>query len=189
MKKTIASVIALTAAMLPAIASAAEGGAEEQGSWLALGFFVINFALFVFIIKYFAAAPIGNYFKDRSGLIRSTLARAQSAFAEAQDLANQAAKRAAGLETEVEGLIRGIERETQLQVKKIADTTQTAIERLHSEVSLTSYALADAAQRRVREELAATTARLAHELIARGFAASDQARLIEGFTERMESER
>jgi F-type H+-transporting ATPase subunit b len=189
MKKTIVSVTAITAAMLPAIARAAEGGGEEHGSWLVFAYFVTNFLIFVYILKRFAAPPISKFFADRSIQIRSSISRAQSAFAEAQDLANQAAKRAAGLEAEVASLAEDIERETQFQTKKIADAAQAASERLHFDVSMTSTAMTEAAQRRVRQELAAAAAQLARDLIARSFQSSDQSRLVEGFAERLEGER
>ena len=190
MKKTIISVTAITAALLPAIARAAEeAGGEEHGSWLVLLFFVINFLIFVGVIQYFAAPLISKFFADRSVQIRGTISRAESAFAEAQDLANKAAARSANLDNEVATLQKEIENETQFQVKKIADAAQAAVERLHSEVSLTSAALTEAGQRRVREELAAVTAQLARDLIARSFDSSDQQRLVETFTERLEGER
>lgn len=189
MKKIIASLTAVAAALLPAIAFAAEEGAEEHGSWLVLMFFAINFLIFVYLIRRFAGPLISKYFSDRSISIRGSLSRAQSAFAEAQDLANQAARRAAGLDTEVATLSQDIERETQFQIKKIAEAAEAAAVRLRSDVSMTSRALAEAAQRRVREELAAVAARLARDLIARTFDASDQSRLVEGFTERLEGER
>ncbi|HVN29198.1 MAG TPA: ATP synthase F0 subunit B [Candidatus Binataceae bacterium] len=190
MKKTIISVTAISAALLPALVCAAEeAGGEEQGSWLVLLFFAINFLIFVFIIRYFAAPVISKFFADRSTQIRGTLSRAESAFAEAQDLANKAAARSANLDNELATLQKEIENETQFQVKKIADVAQAAVERLHTDVSLTSAALAEAGQRRVREELAAVTARLARDLIARSFDSSDQQRLVENFTERLEGER
>jgi F0F1-type ATP synthase membrane subunit b/b' len=188
-KKTIISVTAITAALLPAIAHASGGGGEEHGSWLVLACFVFNFIIFVGVIRYFAAPIISSYFSDRSRQIRSTISRAESAFAEAQDLANKAAARAAGLDAEVAQLTKDIENETQFLVKKIADAAQAAVERLSADARLTSNALADAGQRRVREELAAVTAQLARDLIARSFDASDQARLVETFTERLEGER
>ncbi|HUA35003.1 MAG TPA: hypothetical protein VMA09_15450 [Candidatus Binataceae bacterium] len=190
MKKTIISVTAITAALLPAIARAAEeAGAEEHGSWLVLACFAVNFVIFVGIIQYFAAPFISKFFADRSTQIRGTISRAESAFAQAQDLANKAAARSANLDAEVVTLQKEIENETQFQVKKIADAAVAAVERLHTDVSLTSNALAEAGQRRVREELAAVTASLARDLIARSFDSSDQQRLVETFTERLEGER
>jgi F-type H+-transporting ATPase subunit b len=188
MKKTIASMAATAAAMLPAAAFAAEGGAEDHGSWLLFTFFAINFVLFVYIIVRFAGPAIGSFFRSRATDIRGALSRAEKAFAEAQDLANQAAKRAAGLEAEVAGLIRDIDEETQLRVKRIAELAEATVERLRHDAEMTSAAITEAAQRRLRAELAAVSARLARDLIQRSFQASDQNRLLESFMGRLEGE-
>lgn len=187
MKKTIASMVATAAAMLPAAACAAEGG-EGHGSWTLFTFFLINFVLFVYVIVRFAGPAIGNYFRSRATEIRGALSRAEKAFAEAQNLANQAAKRAAGLEVEVAALIRDIEEETQLRVKRIAELAHATAERLRHDAEKTSAAITEGAQRRLRAELAAVSARLARDLIQRSFEASDQNRLLDGFVGRLEGE-
>jgi F-type H+-transporting ATPase subunit b len=187
MKKTLASLVAIAAAMLPAAAYAAEGG-EDHGSWMLFTFFAINFALFVYVIVRFAGPAIGNFFRSRATEIRGALSRAEKAFAEAQDLANQAAKRAAGLEAEVTALIRDIDEETQLRVKRIAELAETTVQRLRRDAELTSAAITESAERRLRAELAAVSARLARDLIHRSFDGSDQNRLIEGFMGRLEGE-
>ncbi len=188
MKKTIANMVASAAAILPVAAYAAEGGGEGHGSWTLFTFFAINFALFVYVIAYFAGPAIGNYFRSRATEIRGALSRAEKAFAEAQDLANQAAKRAAGLEAEVAALIHDIDEETQLRVKRIAELAEATIERLHRDAEMTSVAITEAAQRRIRAELAAVSARLARDLIQRSFESSDQNRLLDNFMGRLEGE-
>ena len=187
MKNTLASMVAAAAAMLPAAAHAAEGG-EGHGSWTLFTFFTINFALFVYVILRFAGPAIGSFFRSRASEIRGALSRAEKAFAEAQDLANQAAKRAAGLEAEVAALIRDIDEETQLRVKRIAELAEKTVERLRRDAEMTGAAITEAAQRRIRAELAAVSARLARDLIQRSFDASDQNRLLEGFMGRLEGE-
>jgi F-type H+-transporting ATPase subunit b len=187
MKKTLASLGAIAAAMLPAAAYAAEGG-EDHGSWLLFTFFAINFVLFVYVIVRFAGPAIGNYFRSRATEIRGALSRAEKAFAEAQDLANQAAKRAAGLEAEVAALIRDIDDETQIRLKRIAELAEATVQRLRRDAEMTGAAITEAAQRRIRAELAAVSARLARDLIQRSFDASDQNRLLESFMGRLEGE-
>lgn len=187
MKKTIVSMVAMAAAMLPAAAYAAEGG-EDHGSWMLFTFFAINFILFVYLIVRFAGPMIGNFFRSRATEIRGALGRAEKAFAEAQDLANQAAKRAAGLEAEVAALIRDIDEETGLRVKRIAELAETTVQRLRRDAEMTGAAITEAAQRRIRAELAAVSARLARDLIQRSFDASDQNRLLESFMGRLEGE-
>jgi F0F1-type ATP synthase membrane subunit b/b' len=182
----IAAVI-LAIALLPGHAMAAEGAAEG-GSWVALLFFVINFSIFIFILARFAGPMAGKFFKDRSSQIRGTLARATATFQEAQDLANRAAKLTAGLEAEKARLAKDFEDETAIQAHTIVELARAGAERIARDAELTAAALADSAQRRVRNRLAAAATQIAHDLIVRDFNDADQARLLAGFMDKLRHE-
>lgn len=186
-RNLIATAVAL-ALSTPAIALAAEGGAEEGGSWLILLFFAINFALFVGVLIYFARPAARNFFTTRSTSIRSDLARLQAALNEAQDHANRTAAKLAKLEEETVRLAREIDAETQFQVTRLREGAAAAAQRIRHDTQLTAAAIADAAQRRVRERLAAAAANIARELIARSFDANDQGRLVDSFMEKLRQE-
>src|SRR5579863_7720268 len=183
-KKLIGAAM-LVALAMPSIACAAESGAEEQGSWFLLGCFAVNFALFAFILIRYALPPARKFFADRSATIKGNLDRATNALNEAQDLANRAAARAAGLEAEVAALIADLEGETKIHIKRIVDGAQATVDRIKADARMTAGALSDAAQRGVRASLAAAAATLARDLIQKSFAASDQHRLFDGFMERL----
>ncbi|HEY6418537.1 MAG TPA: ATP synthase F0 subunit B, partial [Candidatus Binataceae bacterium] len=187
-KRQIATAGAIFTALTPALASAAEQ-AESQGSWSLLAFFVINFGMFMAVLVYFAAAPIRRFLADRGDTIRQSLERAARAFAEAQDLANRAAAKIARLEGELAELKSEIEAETGYQVVRVRDTARATAERMKQDSVLTSAALAEAAQRRVRARLADTAATLARDLIGRNFEPADQGRLVAGFMDRLSEER
>ncbi|HLI80517.1 MAG TPA: ATP synthase F0 subunit B [Candidatus Binataceae bacterium] len=174
-------------AFAPSFAFAAEEAAGE-GSWTGTLFYSINFLLFVGIIYYFAGPMVRMFFRDRSAAIRSQLDRLNSALREAQDLANRAAARMAQIEQEVAQLSSEIESETTFIVNRIREGARTAAERVRRDTDLTGAALIDAAQRRVRERLAATAANLARDLIAKTFEASDQSRLIDNFMDKIRNE-
>ncbi len=53
---------------------------------------------------------------------------------------------------------------------------------------MTAAAIADAAQRRVRDELARSAARIARDLIVRDFHDADQQRLLGGFVDKLREE-
>lgn len=179
------------ALLFPAFAFAAEEAAETAkggGSWLMLMFFAINFALFVVILARFALPMARDYFRDRAKAIRSDLDRLGAAFKEAQDYANRAAARMAKLEDEAGQLAAEMEAETAFQIKRVREAAKAGAERIHADSLRTASAIAQAAQRRVRERLAATAATLAGDLIARAFEPSDQGRLIDGFMEKLHQE-
>jgi len=174
-------------ACVPTFAHAAEEAAPE-GSWLGTLFFAINFILFVAIIYKFAGPMLGSYFRDRASGIRSQLNRMNTALMEAQDLANRAAKMMAEVETESAQLKTEIDHETAFIVNRIREGARATAERIRRDTNLSSAALLDAAQRRVRERLAANAASIARQLIEKTFAASDQSRLVDNFMEKIRNE-
>jgi F0F1-type ATP synthase membrane subunit b/b' len=176
-------------AVAPSMLFAAEAGApENQGTWLGLMFFAINFALFVGILIYFAAPMARTYFRDRAAEIRSQIDRLNSAFKEAQELANRASAKIDHLESELAGVKTEMEAETAFQLNKIREDARLTAQRIRRDTELTGAAIIEAAQRRVRERLAATATRLARDLIASSIGASDQTRLIDSFMEEIRQE-
>ncbi len=174
-------------ALSPARALAAQEAAGA-GSWTRLLFFAINFSLFVFALVYFASPLVRKFFSDRSGQIRATLSRADAALKEAQELANRAAACLAGLEAEKARMVGQFNTETAHQARTIAEMARSAAERIKRDAELTAAAMADAAERRVRNRLAAAATQIARSLIARDFRDADQTRLVESFMEKLEQE-
>ena len=148
-------------------------------------FFVINFALFVWVLVHFAGPVLRKFFADRSVTIRTALSRAQSALAEAEDLANKAAARMAALAAELKKLSDELEQETAFQLGKVAELAKSTAERIHRDTELSGSALSEAARRRVRAQLAESAATLARDLIGRNFQPSDQGRLLDGFMDKL----
>jgi F0F1-type ATP synthase membrane subunit b/b' len=185
MKKWITSAAIFAAAFFPHAAHAAEDAGAEHGSWLLLTFFVINFILFIGLLVYFAGPALRKFFADRAVTIRTALSRASSALAEAEDLANKAAARMAALAAELKKLADELEQETAFQVGKVADLAKTTAERIHRDTTMSSSALSEAAQRRVRAQLAESAATLASGMIGRDFQRDDQGRLIDGFMDKL----
>jgi F0F1-type ATP synthase membrane subunit b/b' len=188
MKRSLATSIALFTILAPGAALAAEGGGEGHGSWLLLTLFLINFTAFVVILVWFFAPQAQHYFNDRTAAITSMFSRARGALAEAQDLADKAAARAGALERELKRLADELEAETAFQIGKAAEAARAGSQRIRRDAEMGATALAEAARRRVRERLAENATRLARELIAADFRASDQGRLIDNFMERLAQE-
>ncbi len=187
MKRWIATAAIAFAAFFPSVALAAEE-AENHGSWLTLGFFAVNFLIFVFVLAYAAGPYLRKFFSNRASLIHSNLARSEEAFREAEALARAAAERIAALEQEVAKLRQDLEAETSFQLRRVSELARTNSERIRSDAALTAAATAENAQRRVRENLAAVAARLARDLISRHFETADQSRLLSSFMDRLGQE-
>jgi len=182
---TIATIVA--ALLCPAAAFAAEG-AETPGTWPALIFYVINFGLFVWIVKRYGGPQISEFFKTRAKTIRENASRAQTAFADARALAKRAAELTAGLEAEKTRLASELAEETSNQIRRLGELAKEAAARIARDGATSVIAAREAVQRRLRETLAAAAARLALELVRRDFHPADQARLLEGFVGRLGEE-
>jgi F0F1-type ATP synthase membrane subunit b/b' len=116
------------------------------------------------------------------------MARAESLYHEAQERANRAAERMAKLEAEKTRIASDLADETVYQIGKLYDAAHETVARLKRDAEQTASALREAAQRQVRHALAEAAGHLARELLMRNFEAADQARLLEGLSERLSEE-
>jgi F0F1-type ATP synthase membrane subunit b/b' len=175
-------------AFYPRLAFCAEPAKGGDGSWFALLFYVINFAIFVWLLVHYIGPMARGFFHQRAGTIRETLTTADIAFKEARELTNQAAERLTKLDAEKAKLRADLDAETAYQVGRIGEIGREAAERLRRDAVMTSAALVEAAGQRIRERLAGEAGRLARDLIARRLESGDQERLLRGFTERLRQE-
>jgi F-type H+-transporting ATPase subunit b len=190
-RSPILSIVLIGAALLaPASGWCAEagGGEAESGSWLSLLPYIINFALFVWLLMRFAAPMTRKFFGDRASGIRETFSRAETALKEAQDLANRAAERMSRLAAEKQQLRTDLDAETAYMANRIRELARETAARIVRDTRLTADAIGEAAQRQVRARLADATGRLARDLVAKNFTADDQTRLLRGFEERLAQE-
>jgi ATP synthase F0 subunit b len=188
MKARIASVSVWAAMVLwPGWVFAAEGEPAE-GSWFALIFYAINFLLFLWIVRRYGWPYITHFFHDRSSNIREIRSRAEKAYQDAQALATRAAQQLQQLEADRRKMVSELDEETAYQVRQVNEAAREAVSRIRRNTEITRAALRDAAQRHLRETMAEAAGRLAREIISRNFRASDQARLLQGFVDRIDEE-
>ena len=189
MKLKAAIATALSVGLFPALAFCAENSAAtETGSWFALLFYVINFSLFLMIIVRYAGPAIKGFFRDRAVGIRQNMQRADSALLEAQERASRAAEQMSRLDAEKARIASEMTDETVYQVGRIYDMAREAVARLKRDTELTSAALRESGRRHVREAMALAAGEIARELIVRNFESSDQSRLLEQFTAKLNQE-
>lgn len=187
--KTRTSALVIAAALLfwPAWVFAAESE-QAGGAWFPLIFYVINFLLFLWIVRRFGWSRIIEFFRDRSHNIREVRGRAEQAYRDAQELGKRAAQQLQQLEAEKRKLMAELDAETNYQVTQINQSVHEAVNRIKNDTNATKLALHEGAQRRLREAMAEAAGKIARELIIQNFRASDQARLLERFIARMGEE-
>lgn len=187
MKQRIGIAIFAGAVLCPSLACAAEAP-ESSGSWFSLIFYVINFVIFLWILRRYAGPPVLKYFGDRATRMRESMSRADAAFQEAQDLANRAAERIAKLEAEKAQISSDLADETVYLVGRIYDQAHESVARIKHDTKMTAVALREAAHRRARESLAAGAGYLAREMVEQSFVPADQRRLLDSFLEKLREE-
>jgi F0F1-type ATP synthase membrane subunit b/b' len=180
-------VIALALALFPASAIAAEKAAEG-GSWLRLLFFAINFTVFILIVVRFAAPVVRKFFADRAAEIRGTLSRSDEALQAAQALASSEAQRMAALGAEKARIQAEFDAETAHQVRIVRELAQVGAERIKRDAEMTAAAIAESAERRLRNRVAALATQIARDLISRNLKPADQGKLLTGFVRRLSQE-
>jgi F-type H+-transporting ATPase subunit b len=173
---------------MPSAALAAEGPSEPPGSWTALLFYIINFALFIFILAKYALPMVRDFFSQRAGSIRDSLNKAQSNFREAEELAKRAAERRAGLEGEKAQIGSDLAGETAYQIQRIRELAEETAARIRRDAQLSATAAHENAQRRMRIALAAAAGRIARERLEAAFRPDDQERLLDGFVTKLNDE-
>ncbi|MGA2412443.1 MAG: hypothetical protein ABSG46_18915 [Candidatus Binataceae bacterium] len=129
-----------------------------------------------------------DFLNRRATTICDSMAKAESAFHQAEELANRAAERAAKLESEKARIASDLSDETVYQVGRIYDMAQETAARIKRDTAMTAAALRENGQRRMRRALADAAGRLALERIKHDFRPSDQDRLIASFVTKLREE-
>jgi F0F1-type ATP synthase membrane subunit b/b' len=171
----------------PSIAFA-EANAVPEGGWGPLLLYIINFGLFIYLIKRFGGPQISGFFRERAKTIRENLGRSENAFKEAQALAKQAAEQNAGLSAERNRIAAEMAEETRYQLGQITELTRETIARIRRDRELSVAAAHEAGQRQLREALAEAAGRIAREIVRRDFQPSDQKRLLDSFAGKLQEE-
>ncbi len=188
MKPKTLLTVAVGVGLSPTLAFCAEGAAEGGGSWLALCFYIINFALFAFILVHYAGPLTVRFFNERSRTIRENLKLSETSLRDASQTAAAAEAQIAGLEAEKARLIEEMRAETAREVGRLRAAGQAAAQRIRRDAELTASSLADNGRRIVQTHLAAAAARIARDLIVQNFESADQSRLIREFLQTVREE-
>jgi len=94
----------------------------------------------------------------------------------------------AKLEAEKSQISSDLADETVYQIGRIYDLAQESAARIKRDAETSAVAMAENANRRVREALAHSAGRLDGDLVKRNFQAADQTRLVQGFVEKLGAE-
>jgi F-type H+-transporting ATPase subunit b len=184
--KTILAVT-LSVGLSPTLAFCAEGAAEG-GSWFALLFYIINFAIFVYILVRFAGPLTVRFFRERAQEIRDNIDLTESGFRSAAQTAEAARAEIARLEAEKARILAEMRAETAREVARMRELGQMAAQRIRRDGKSAARSIVDAGRLTIQAHLAAVATRLARELIVNNFEPADQTRLVREFLDTVRQE-
>lgn len=184
MKRARILVPALLVLLAPALALASdEAGAHESS----LFWHVINLALVVGLIVYFARTPIRTYMAERRQNIEAGIETARRELSDAESRLVACNERMASLDGEIEEIRRSVRAQAETERERLLADARVAAERIRRD----AQAAVEQESRRAREDLhneaAEIAVRLAGDLLKRQVTDSDRARLVDEFVERVAS--
>lgn len=154
----------------------------EHGSGstlLTLGFFTVNFLIFVYVLRRFTRGLIIRKLRERRTTIVDALEEARSAKAEADRLRREYEQKLADLADEEERLQTEAAQAAERERTRLLEEANTVAERAKAEAQLIARREVREAQRLLRREVADQAVALATRLIEKNVTESDNRRLID----------
>ncbi len=168
---------ALVAILLPAVASAEEGGAFlgiPRPLWL-----TINLIGFLIVLVWFVGRPLGQFLQSRRDGIRGELQAAREKLAEAERLRQQVVERLEQVEREMEEMKRQAEVAGARDAERIRALAEEEAARFLEKVDAEIGRRSAETRQQLAADTATLAAQLAKELLARETSDSDRARILE----------
>lgn len=176
--------VALTALLAGAAPAYAAGGGEESGGLL---WPIVNFALLVAVLVYFARKPIEAFFADRRASIERDLEEAAQLRAEAEERFSRWQRRLADLDAEI-GRIREMTRQlAEAERERILEDATESAERIRRDASAAIDQEVRRSRAALRDEASALAVELAAQLLEERVTDDDRSRLIDEFIDRVAS--
>lgn len=183
------SLCALTAST--ALAALSEE-AEEAAKFLGLPLWIwqlANLVLFVGVLLYFVAKPLGAAFRQRQLQIEERRKEAEKKRASVENLASEIRARTAAIERDIEEIRAQGRADGEEAQRSLAARADAESERIRREAGEEIERRLVAARAELRRTAAALTASSATEVIAREITPADRERLLEDSVARLEQTR
>jgi F-type H+-transporting ATPase subunit b len=180
----------LIALSVPAIALASsEGGAGGHGASLkAQGFYLINFIVFLWLLKVAIWDKLQEAMASRSDAIKESIEVGQLAAQEAMIREDEAKARLETMPQEVGKLEQSFKTQGQNLANTIADRTKVEEEKIRASAKAASEGETQANARIMTKELAKLTLDKAEDIIRRNKGRLDQEALFAGFVNNLKTE-
>jgi F-type H+-transporting ATPase subunit b len=158
-----------------------EGHAAPALDGKRLGFQLLNFAVLVFLLVKFGGPAVKKALAARSGQIKTDLASAAEARAEAQARFEKQERRLAALEQEIAAITAGIKQEAEAEKARLIAAAEDRAKRIQEESAFIIEQQIKQAEEDLRREVATAAVALAEKIVRNQLGSADQQRLIDTF--------
>ena len=163
---------------------AATSGAEHHAPTISQLFFpLINFLIFVFLIKRFVVPLIQGHLKSRREEILTAVREAEEGKKRAEATIQDYQERLAGINKEVQEIRESLRAEGEREKTKMLSEAEGMSSKIREDAQFLSEQEVKLAQQKVREEMAEKAQATATELLRRHLSSADQGRLVDDFLE------
>lgn len=170
-----------------ALASSGGGHGESHGTtpaqWMTLGFTIVNFSIFVFLMVRFTKAPLGDFLTGRRRELVEAMSAAARAKEEAEQLKSEYEAKAAQLDETRKNLIDELKEMASKDRERILAEAKATTERMQRDAELRAESELKAAKRELRAETARLAAEMAEADLRGKLDASVRGRLLGEFLE------
>lgn len=161
---------------------ASAAGAEHHAPSIhQLWFPLINFLIFVYLIKRFAVPIIQDYLKSRRQGILTAVSEADEGKKRAEATVRDYRERLARLSQEVTQIQDSLKDEGEREKNKLLSEAEGLASKIKEDAQFLAEQEVKVARRQVRAEMADRAQSAAAELIRRNLSSADQGRLVEEF--------
>ena len=175
----------VVAMVLGAGVARAAGGGEPPG-WEEFLFQLLNLAILLGVIVYFARKPLLEYLGGRRSQIQTDLDTAASLLSEAEARHQEIQEKLSELQSEVDTLQSQARARAEEESKRILAEAQRSAERIQSDASAAIDQELLRAQRELRSEAASLAVDMAADILSQQVGDADRERLLDEFISRVE---
>jgi ATP synthase F0 subunit b len=191
LKRRIVHALALlTTLLVPALvlASGGEhgGGAEPHINWWhwdmhapPLGWFLLDFVIFAYVLVRFSKRPIAEAFKSRHEAIKKTIEDNSLAASRAKAKYSTARERLASIEVEARELIKRIESEGTFERDRIIEAARGYAQRIVKDTQTILALETQAARERLRADVARQVLERAEQTLVKTLTSADRERMLD----------
>ncbi|HEY8153096.1 MAG TPA: F0F1 ATP synthase subunit B [Myxococcota bacterium] len=184
MARLARTALATAALVLMALPAHAEGGAH--GGARDLFYALLNFALLIGVLLYFARKPISDFFGDRRRGIQEDLKAAADVRTEAEARYAKWQRRLMDLESELAGIRQTARERAAAEREQILADATAGAERIRRDAIAAVDQELRRARAQLRQEAADLAVELARETLRRQITGTDQDRLLDEFVTTIE---